>query len=722
MLRIFLRLKGRIFSILGLSLFFFGQLNAQVTSQFADEAPVIDGVLDEVVWQKSPTVTGFKTFVPDFSQEMPYKTVAYMAHDEENLYFAFKCFDDPNEIKTSIAARDRIGDDDWVCINLDSFNGGQSLYGLYINPNGIQMDTRFAAGAEDIGLDLIWYSAAKIVDDGYVVEARIPFKSIRYSAKDGEVEMGVIFERKISRFSTQGTFPSLDPQQGMAFLTQMMPLKYNGVQKSQLVEILPAVTYATGRQHIDGAYQKSDNFEPSLTTKVGITSELVWDATVNPDFSQVESDAGQVEVNQRFPVNYPERRPFFLEGNENFNFAATSRFAPVRQVVNTRSIVSPRTATKLTGKIGQKNIISTIYAQDRADEGLSDYDEDPTADVGVIRYMRSFTQDSYLGMIGTTRSRNGAHNSVYGFDGQYRFRQANILSGHFLNSATRAGSGADTKNLATGTIRLDRNTRNFNGHIAYLNVADGFRSDVGYITRTGISRVTMSASPKLYPKKGLIKRIDPLVYMSFTRDKPSGLNESTVYMSLEATLPRNTELSISGDHSTEIYNGQKFKDGSFSLSARSQITKRVFFRTSYGWDNGIYYSSEEQGYGKRINNSLNLQLSDKFNAQFTHTFNSLYSEETDDKYYDVHIVRGRIIYQANQYLFFRAIAQYNSLSEVLAPNFLVSFTYIPGTVVHLGWGGLYEKVRWDGQEYVDHNQYLQTASGFFFKASYLWRW
>lgn len=717
-----LSLKTHFLKVIWLVLLFPATVYSQVTSQFADEAPVIDGVLDEAIWQKSPSVTGFKTFVPDFAKEMPYQTIAYVAHDEDNLYFAFKCFDDPNEIKTSIAARDRIGDDDWVCINLDSFNGAQSLYGLYVNPNGIQMDTRFAAGDEDIGLDLIWYSAAKIVEDGYVVEARIPFKSIRYSSKEGEVEMGVIFERKISRFSTQGTFPALDPKQGFAFLTQMMPLKYSGVRKSQLVEVLPAITYATGREHRDGVYQKYDNFEPSLTTKVGITSELVWDATINPDFSQVESDAGQVEVNQRFPVNYPERRPFFLEGNENFNFAGTNGFSPVRQVVNTRSIVSPRAATKLTGKIGKKNIISTIYAQDRANENLSDYEQDPTAEVGVLRYMRSFNQDSYLGLIGTSRSRNGAFNGVYGVDGQYRFKQANIVSGHFLNSATRTETGADVKNLATATLRLDRNTRNFNGHIAVLDVADGFRSDVGYITRTGISRLTMSATPKLYPKKGLVKRIDPLVYMSFTRDKPSGLNENTVYMQLAATLPRNTRLSISGDHSTEIYNARKYKDGSFTLSASSQITKRVFFRTSYGWDNGIFYSREEQGYGKRINNSLILQLSDKFNAQFTHTFNSLYNEETDDKYYDIHIVRGRVIYQANQYLFFRAIAQYNSLSEVLAPNFLVSFTYIPGTVVHLGWGALYEKLRWDGNEYVPHNEYLETASGFFFKASYLWRW
>lgn len=696
-------------------------VKAQIKSVKAEVAPKIDGVLDDEIWKLSPQATGFKTFVPDFSKDMPYQTIAYVAHDEENLFFAFKCFDDPNEIKTSIAARDKIRDDDWVCINLDSFNGRQSLYSLYVNPNGIQMDTRFAAGKEDIGLDLIWYSGAKIVDDGYVVEMKIPFKSIRYTAKQGNVEMGVIFERKISRFSTQGSYPALDPQQGFTFLTQTEPLNYEGVKKSTLIEILPAITYGRSKEHTNGSYVKDDNFEPSLTAKIGITSELVLDATLNPDFSQVESDAPQVEVNQRFAINYPERRPFFLEGNENFNFAGSSLFAPIRQVVNTRTIVSPRAATKLTGKIGKRNILSTIYAVDRANQNLADFAEDETADVAVLRYMRSFSQDNYLGLIGTRRSRNGAFNAVYGADGQFRFKEANQFSGHFLSSITQNERGGDIVNKNTVSLKASRSTRNFNGTFTYTDIADGFRSDVGFVTRTGISRATLSLSPKIYPKPGIIQRLDPTLYTSITRDKPSGLNESTVYISLAANLPRNTRISISGDRSTEIFQAQKFKDGTISISASSQITKRIFFRTSYGWDNGIYYQGAEQGYGKRISNNLNLQLSDKFNAQFAHNFVSLYNEETDQKYFDLHIVRARAVYQMNKYLFFRAIAQYNSLTKVFSPNFLASFTYIPGTVVHLGYGSVFEKTRWDGTRYVDHNRYLETAQGFFFKASYLWR-
>jgi len=697
-------------------------LNAQVKSVYADTAPVIDGVLDDAMWKQSKITTDYKTFVPDYSQEMPYKTDTYMAHDEENLYFAFKAYDDPNLVKTSIAARDKIRADDWICINLDSFGDSQSLYGFYINPNGIQMDSRFSAGRDDYGIDMVWYSAGKMVDDGYVLEIKIPFKSIRYTSKAGNVNMGVIFERKISRFSIQGSYPALDPKQGMAFLTQTLPLKYDRVKKAVLFEVLPAVTYANNRTHEEGKYVSEDNFEPSVNLKYGITSDLVLDATINPDFSQVESDAARVEVNQRFAVNYPERRPFFLEGNEQYNFASSGMFAPIRKIVNTRTIVAPKAATKLTGKIGEKNLLSAIYAIDRADESLTDYEQDKTAEVGVLRYRRSFSQDNYIGFIGTARERNGHLNTVYGFDGQYRFKQANQFGAHIFNSSTRETADSEFVNRGTYSFNFARNTRNFSGHFNFVDVAEDFQSDVGYVTRTGISRITMSFSPKFFPREGLVKRIDPTLYVSGTNDKPSGLNEYTIYGSLSATLPKNTRLSLSANASSEIYNATSFDDGGVTISANSQITKRIYFRASYNWDNGIYYSTSEQGHGKKINTNVTLQLSDKFSAELNHNFASLYNSETDDKYYDIHILRGRFIYQANKYLFFRTIIQYNSLSEVLAPNFLASFTYIPGTVVHLGYGSVYEKKEWDGNGYIDSNEFLDSSRGLFFKASYLFRY
>jgi hypothetical protein len=147
--------------------------------------PVIDGRLDEAAWQQAPRITGFQTWTPDYGLPVPDQTVVFAAYDAENLYFAFRAYDsEPGKIKASMASRDTISADDWICINLDSFNDQQSLYAFYVNPLGIQGDSRYAAGREDAGFDAVWYSAGQVDAEGYAVEVRIPFKSLRYRGGD----------------------------------------------------------------------------------------------------------------------------------------------------------------------------------------------------------------------------------------------------------------------------------------------------------------------------------------------------------------------------------------------------------------------------------------------------------------------------------------------------------------------------------------------------------
>ena len=287
----------------------------------ATTPPVIDGDLGDAVWQSAPTVTGFKTWMPDYGKDMPDQTVVYYAYDAENLYFAFRAFDsEPGRIKASIAARDGITADDWICINLDSFSDQQSLYGLYVNPLGIQGDSRFAAGREDFGFDAVWYSAGRIDDQGYTVEVRIPFKSLRYGDAN-PVRMALIFERRITRRSEQGTYPPLDPKVGPNFLTQNIPIEFADIRHYKLVEILPDAIYDYQMQRVGESLERtSSGPEFGLTAKYGVTAQLVFDGAVNPDFSQVEADAGQIDINRRYALFFPEKRPFFLEGRDSFNY------------------------------------------------------------------------------------------------------------------------------------------------------------------------------------------------------------------------------------------------------------------------------------------------------------------------------------------------------------------------------------------------------------------
>jgi hypothetical protein len=319
------------------------------------------------VWRNASSIEGFKTWTPDYGADMVGDTRVYTAYDEENIYFAFRCYDpDPDAIKTSITSRDNIRADDWIAINLDSFNDQQSLYVLYVNAAGIQGDTRYAGGHEDHDFDFVWYSEGKIDEEGYTVEIRLPLSSFRHADGDS-VYMGVIFERMVSRRREAGTYPPLDPAQGDNWLTQTMPMVFNDLQSQTLLELLPAATYAYSQDRESGVLATTtDQPEVSLTAKYGLTSELVLDGTFNPDFSQVEADAGQVDVNLRYDLFFPEKRPFFLEGRAHFGLGATgtSGLDPIRSIVHTRKIVDPITGIRLTGKLSENDIVAATYAVD----------------------------------------------------------------------------------------------------------------------------------------------------------------------------------------------------------------------------------------------------------------------------------------------------------------------------------------------------------------------
>ena len=177
---------------------------------------------------------------------------------------------------------------------------------------------------------------------------------------------------------------------------------------------------------------------------------------------------------------------------------------------------------------------------------------------------------------------------------------------------------------------------------------------------------------------------------------------------------------MAANYANEVYEAQKLGHSACRLS--SQLNKRFFVKANYRIRKNPYYSTPEQGWGHNFNGGVNWQASDKFNAELTYIYSDLYSDANGEQFYQVHIPRVRVTYQMNQYLFFRVIAQYNSQTEQIAPNFLASFTYIPGTVVHLGYGSVFQKTEWNGDDYIQSDDFLEINRGLFFKASYLFRY
>jgi len=613
--------------------------------------------------------------------------------------------------------------DDWVAINLDSFNDQQSLYALYINPLGIQGDSRYSAGHEDRSFDLVWYSNGQIDSTGYTVEIRIPLNSIRYAPTD-TVSMGVIMERRVSRAGESGTSPPLDPAQGDSWLTQMRPITYHGFDRRTLVELIPAATYNLWQSDHQGSLVTDvRRADLSLTGKYGITSDLIFDGTYNPDFSQVEADAGQVDINLRHSLYFPEKRPFFLEARDAFTVASTgvSEIDPVRAIVYTRTIVDPIVGARLSGKLGAENTIASIYAVDEIPP-VESSSENTYVHFPVLRYKRSLAQDSYLGAIYAGREFSNHFNRVGGLDGQIRTNESSMLGFHGLISRSKAPVLTDESGGHSFGANYSHSSRNVDYDIVLNDISRDFRAEMGYVWRTGISQVGGLFRPKFYPDGAFLRRLDVEAFTAQTRDKFSDMWETFNHISIQNYLWRNITLRVKFSYSTEVFMAERFNTGGVHVYGGGQWTNQLFLGVLYRHTGAIFYSEDPyQGRSNVVSANLIYQPSDKIRGEAIFTYSDFYRSSDSQKIYDYPILRGKLTYQLSKYLFFRGILEYNDFRNQLLTDLLASFTYIPGTVVHIGFGSLHDKTEWQDGAYVASDRFRQMRRRFFFKASYLWR-
>ena len=686
--------------------------------------PVIDGKLDDPVWTNALKVTGFRTFYPDFGKVIPESTVAYAAYDDTNLYFAFRCFDpEPSKIKATLTQRDKIRTDDFICLNIDTFDDQQALYAFYVNPIGIQMDSRGTNYSEDVGVDLVWTSAGRIDDKGYSVEASIPLKSIRYNSGD-PTYMGMIFERQIGRRLEHVSYPALDPARGYQFVNQMGTLEYAGLKHYAFWQVLPAFTYSS-KHHQDGGVLKQfeDRGELGVTATYGITPQLILDGTYNPDFSQVEADAGQVDINLRSPLYFAEKRPFFLEGTDLFTLGGVdqSRQQGVLYSVYTRTIENPLTGIKLSGKTSRDGSLAAIIAVDDLTDGRP-VDYGKNAVVPILRYKQALGEDSYVGGIYAGREWGPTYNRAGGVDGLVRVSPSSAMEYHVLGSSTRSTDSTSVNDGHAVSILYRSSTREMEWGLEGNKISQAFTLDDGFLTRTGLLSLIGYATPKIYPTSKLIDRIDLAFFGSLLRDDPSGLWETNNRFTVGLTILGSLAVSAQYMQATEIFAGSRFSDNGVRIAGGGQCSKEINFSISARYGSAVVYSAAaEQGKGTTLSASLDLQPWQHFDLTATATYANLFRTSDNSLVYDYPIGRIRVTYQWNEYWFVRAITEYNGYRKSLTDDFLLSFTYIPGTVMYLGYGSLFERTAWNQMAYVPSSSYLETYRGIFFKASYLWR-
>src|SRR5687767_13654068 len=427
----------------------FAQSPAEYRVPRAPEPPKLDGILDDQVWTQAPMPTGqWVSYNPNRGDKMPdvYKTDVRIAYDDRNIYFAFHCFDnEPAKIRTNIAKRDAAFSDDWIALSLDSAGTGQAAYHLFSNPSASQMDAlNTSASGEQFDADMVWFSGAKTTPDGYIVEVQIPLQTLRFSEAD-MVNMNLVLFRKVSRIGYSYSWPEMRP--GQWVFDRPSRLVFAGLKPRRLVELLPSVTYGINQQResADTWASADDTFSVGASGKFGITSGITLDATINPDFSQVESDAFQVQVNQRFPVFFSEKRPFFMEGMGLFNIAGTGGDSNMRTAVHTRRIVDPIYGSKLTGTIG-KTAFGLLNAVDESPTPPFTIEGEPfdvpNKVTTVARATYGLGRSDYFGGIVTHTHHDGRDNIVAGGDISLRFSNAHQFNATALASRTSGQAAA----------------------------------------------------------------------------------------------------------------------------------------------------------------------------------------------------------------------------------------------------------------------------------------
>jgi hypothetical protein len=418
--------------------------NAPANIARFDTPPVIDGILNDPIWQKATVFGDFVQTQPGDNTAPSDPTEAYIGYDAKNLYIAFRAEQGRSKVRATVGRRDNVFDDDFVGVYIDTFNDQQQAYFIFLNPLGIQGDGVMTENnGEDFSVDLVFESKGVIGDDGYTVEAAIPFKSLRYEAGKNK-QWGLHLFRRI-RYNNNELDSWMPNNRSISGnLNQAGHITgLEGIETTRQLEVVPSFTVSeTGRRTrftFDGDPNgrfRNDGVkgEFGFTAKFGLTPTTTLDFAYNPDFAQVEADAPVSLANQRFPIFFPEKRPFFLERIEIFN-------TPLN-IVNTRAIVDPDIAAKITGRRG-KNTFGLMYASDNAPGNFSKDERenllicqqkriDPSvfcpnerfvnknADIGVIRYKRDLAHQSNIGYVGTAYNFPDLHNYTSGVDGRIK--------------------------------------------------------------------------------------------------------------------------------------------------------------------------------------------------------------------------------------------------------------------------------------------------------------
>ena len=711
----------------------------RVRATRTDAPPTIDGRLDDEVWRTAAMLSEFVQQSPLDGAPATEETEVYIAYDRDHVYFAFYLhYTDPGILRASRADRDTTWQDDLITVYLDPFLDQQRCYDFDLNGYNVQGDGVINAGqtrggpipVADRSWDALFYSGAQIVDDGYTAEMAIPFKSFRYPEQPPGVEhrWGFQIVREIKGKNQENVVWAPMSRDVQSFMGQMGVLEgMTDLSTSRNLEILPSFT-AIGYELFDrgtGALlDRSTDPEMGLNVKYGITSNLTADFTGNPDFSQIESDLPQIEVNQRFPLFFPELRPFFLEGAEIFEFPS-----PV-DLVHTRTLVDPNLGAKLTGKVG--NTTLGVMATDdeapgrRGDPDERGYGENARVLIGRARY--DLYSESHVGTLVTDREFLDVHSRVAGADAQFRLGRASRLNLVAFRSQHRDEQGVEREGPMMGAF-LQHEGRHLTGSLFAARIDPDFRTDVGFLQRVDQQLGAANVGYRWWPESWIINWGPSLRYQ-VSHTHAGILEDENVDLGLNMSFSRNVNVTANAIQAHERFGGVDFDRRNYSLSTFVSTSRLFSLGGSLRWGDEIYYVDRENPYLGR-GNSATLSATIRPAPRFTSQLNLVTSRFFDVRagagreVFNVRVLRALSTFTFTDRLLLRNITEFDSFRGTRGTNLLLTYRINALTVFYFGYDDHFRQedaIDVHDPRYFEPTAFRRTNRALFTKLRVLFRY
>jgi len=700
---------------------------------------------------KLASVSGLIQRVPTDGAPSTQRTDVYLGYDSKNLYAIFVAFDtEPSKIRARLSRREDIFDDDSVEIMLDTFHDHRRAYSFLVNPMGVQAD---ALWTEDVGFDFsfdtIWESQAKLTERGYLVWMAIPFRSLRFASNDPQT-WGIILNRGLPRSNEDTFWPPYSSRIQGRLNQEGAVTGLSSISPGRNLQFIPYGIFRSFRE-LDLRDPSRPVFDQrhaygrlGLDAKSVLKDKFVLDATINPDFSQVESDEPQVTVNQRFEVLFPEKRPFFLENSNYFN-------TPIN-LVFTRRIVDPKYGLRLTGKDGPWAV--GLLMADDASAGETIPRSDPNASkhayFGIGRVSYDLGRQSNVGAIFTDREFAGSYNRVGGIDGRLTLNTNWVTTFQGVVSSTLNTDGTYQAGPAA-EVTAQRQGLHFTYNFDYSDRSNGFVTEPGFDPQPDIHNIVQHFQYTFRREGSTLISWAPIFDTYETFDHGGNHLNSGFSPAMQVELKGQTYITLLYAKEMELLRPKDFAvlpannryvRHTTEVTVNTNYYRAVSLKMDVRWGTRINYDAPTGQIpflaGRTsVNTTLTVRPSRKLRVDNTYILFRLHDRMGGVGSMNNHIIRSKLNYQFTRALSFRFIGQYNSLltnptftslqtAKDFNADFLVTYLLRPSTAIYVGYNTNRENLLNPLAADIDGNllrgpRYINDGRNFFVKASYLLR-